>query len=286
MLTNPVIASQHNIRVVLNGTELSFDVPPRIINNRAMVPMRRVFEAMGASVDWSRDTQVIRATKGETVIVMSIGNPAMQVNGSEITIDVSPTIIDGRTFVPLRAVSDGLGAEIEWDARTRSVIIAGENISDLNTNTRYMDEMFRMHVVVNNANWTFYKEREPEQVFFYNNVNRAEENLISISALPFSGNANRQIDQLWEEMRSNHKTSADISFDYKDRVAIRVGANSYPGFKYSFEVKSGDETILVCNALFWSANGMIYICTTSANVQAVQEVQDVLDGLLESFTSI
>jgi len=251
-----------------------------------MVPMRRIFEAMGADVDWNSDTQAITATKGETVITMRIGNSSMLVNGSESSIDVPPMLIDGSTFVSLRAVSDGLDAEIEWIQGTRTAIIKAENIPTIITSTRYMDETFRMHVVVNNANWTFYKEREPEQVFFYNNVDRAEENLISISALPFSGNATSQIGQLWEEMRSNHRASTDYSFEYKDRVTIQVGVNNYPGFKYSFEVKSGGETILVCNALFWSANGMIYICTTSANVQGVQEVQDVLDGLLESFTSI
>jgi len=286
MFSNPAMASQNNIRVILNGAELSFDVSPQIINNRAMVPMRSIFEAMGANVDWNSDTQAITATKGDTVITMRIGNLSMLVNGREYSIDVPPMLIDGRTLVPLRAVSDGLDAEIEWDQGTRTVIIKDENIPTAITSTRYMDEMLRMHVVVNNANWTFYKEREPEQVFFYNNVNRAEENLISISAIPFSGNATRQIGQLWEEMRSNHRTSIDYSFEYKDRIAIQVGVNKYPGFKYSFEVKSGGETILVCNALFWSANGMIYICTTSANVQGVQEVQDVLDGLLESFTSI
>ena len=57
------VIADEEIRVVLDGQELYFDVPPQLINNRTMVPMRKIFEAMGASVEWEGTTQTIHAKK-------------------------------------------------------------------------------------------------------------------------------------------------------------------------------------------------------------------------------
>lgn len=136
----PFTAHCENITVTLDGEALSFDVPPQIIDGRTMVPMRAIFEAMGAEVDWDGQTQSITAakygSKEYTVITMQIGNSVFTVTHDliaansnsfmrtkNIELDVPPQIISDRTLVPARAVAESFGAEVDWDGDTQTVII-------------------------------------------------------------------------------------------------------------------------------------------------------------------
>ena len=107
MLSISVLANDI-ITVVLDGEQLIFDVKPQIISGRTMVPMRKIFEAMGASVEWEGSSQKITATKGDITIIMQINNESIIVNGKNITLDVPPQLVDGRTLVPARAVAESL----------------------------------------------------------------------------------------------------------------------------------------------------------------------------------
>lgn len=99
------------------------DVPPTIINGRTMVPMRAIFEALGSQVQWNAASQSITATKGSIAINLQIGSTTATNNGTNVTLDVAPQIIDGRTLVPARFVSEALGAKVNWDAANRRVDI-------------------------------------------------------------------------------------------------------------------------------------------------------------------
>lgn len=134
MLAVPAMA-EPEIKVVLNGVELTFDVPPQLINDRTMVPMRKIFEALDAEVDWEENTQTITAVKGETIILMQIDNPVMTVDGIRITLDVPPQMINDRTLVPVRAVSEGLQAAVDWDEATQTVLINLTNSAPSPVNT-------------------------------------------------------------------------------------------------------------------------------------------------------
>lgn len=112
-----------DILVNLNGRTLSFDVPPMIINDRTMVPFRTILEALGATVEYQEDGQYITATQGDTVITMQIDNPVAAVNGAEVTLDSPPVIVEGRTLVPVRFISESLSAVVDWNAETRVVSI-------------------------------------------------------------------------------------------------------------------------------------------------------------------
>ena len=129
--SNTPIAStpQDSIKVLLNGVELSFDVPPQLINDRTMLPMRAIFEAFGCTVEWEGDTQTVtvrRAAPGakhiETIIIQ-IDNPVITVNNVEITLDVPAQLVNERTLVPVRAVAEGLGADVLWYDETQTVLI-------------------------------------------------------------------------------------------------------------------------------------------------------------------
>jgi len=112
------------VKVLLNGTQLFFDVRPQIIQDRTMVPMRKIFADFDMDIEWDNATKMVTATRGDTVITMQIGNPVMMVNEIAVTLDVVPQLVESRTLVPLRAVSEGLHADVQWDAETKTVTIA------------------------------------------------------------------------------------------------------------------------------------------------------------------
>lgn len=111
------------ITVNINGTQLVSDQPPLIINNRTLVPLRTIFEALGAQVNWAGGTQTVTATRGTTTIIAKIGSIQAKVNGTEKTLDVPAQIINSRTFVPVRFISESLGAKVDWDGTTKTVTI-------------------------------------------------------------------------------------------------------------------------------------------------------------------
>lgn len=111
------------VRVMMNGMTLSFDQTPFILNGRTMVPFRKIFEEMGASVEWIGETHTVKATKSDTVIELQIGSATAKVNGAAVTLDAAPDIYNSRTMVPLRFVSENLDAKVEWNGNLRRVEI-------------------------------------------------------------------------------------------------------------------------------------------------------------------
>ena len=135
---------EDNIKVILDGKTLEFDVQPQIIDERTLVPMRVIFEALGADVEWKEETQTINARRSDTdlfYISMRVGDKIIHKEtvkenlptSNDIELDVPPMIIDGRTLVPVRAVSECFGCKVEWDGESQTVII--ESNSDNNTDT-------------------------------------------------------------------------------------------------------------------------------------------------------
>ena len=124
------VYAQDSIAVLLDGQALSFDVEPQIINSRTMVPMRAIFTALGANVDWIEEHRLILASKNTSLIAMMIDSPIMHIGNLETgeqrvtELDSPPVIVDSRTLVPVRAISDALGVEVGWDEATRSVILS------------------------------------------------------------------------------------------------------------------------------------------------------------------
>ncbi len=119
-------ADQNPITVFLNGEQLAFDVEPTLENGRTLVPMRVIFEALGATVDWDNDTFTAIAVKDDLTIKITIDDMKLYKNDEVIELDVPARLIDGRTLVPARAVSEGMGAKVDWDNENRKVIITTE----------------------------------------------------------------------------------------------------------------------------------------------------------------
>ncbi|WP_137792032.1 copper amine oxidase N-terminal domain-containing protein [Bacillus sp. E(2018)] len=102
--------------VYVNGKKLSPDVPPANVNGRVLVPLRSIFEALGASVNWDSKTNTITAYKKDIGIKLThkIGQKYMIVNGEKVAIDVSSQVVKGRTMVPVRAISNAFGVNVEY----------------------------------------------------------------------------------------------------------------------------------------------------------------------------
>ena len=113
-----------DVGVYIDGIEVDFpDTKPYISNSRTLVPARFVVEQLGASIDWDNDTGTVSINKGEDRITLIIGSTDVVRNGVSSTIDVAPVIIDSRTMVPLRFVSEQFGAVVEWDVGKNSAML-------------------------------------------------------------------------------------------------------------------------------------------------------------------
>ena len=134
-LVVPVSASEENPRVFVDNQEVYFaDQKPIIVDERTLVPARAVFEKMGATVEWTEESQTvyIRSEDNLTRIYLVIDSDQMRVNEFKdiyapeervVTLDVPAQLINERTMVPLRAISEALNCDVQWDEENSEVII-------------------------------------------------------------------------------------------------------------------------------------------------------------------
>lgn len=112
------------VTVVIDDVLFTFqDQKPIIENDRTLVPLRAIFEALDATVGWDGETYTVTATKNDTTMALTIGETVYQVNEEAREMDVPAQIKNDRTLVPLRVVSETLGCEVLWDAETYEVAV-------------------------------------------------------------------------------------------------------------------------------------------------------------------
>jgi len=133
-----VCSENGNISISLNNNIIEFDTKPQIINGRTMVPLRAIFEALGAAVDWNEKKQMITATRNETTIKLTINNATMHVNDNAITLDSPACLVDGRTLVPVRAISEAFEIQVEWKEIKPTTPIVYD---DLSANVNQINDM-------------------------------------------------------------------------------------------------------------------------------------------------
>lgn len=117
-------ANSQNILTTVDGLFVNFpDVQPMMSNGRVMVPVRSVFEHMNANVTWNSNTQQVIAHHGAHHIVLPVNSYTAKVNDRSINLDAPAKMMAGRVMVPLRFLSESLGAEVDWIEATRTVAI-------------------------------------------------------------------------------------------------------------------------------------------------------------------
>lgn len=114
---------QKDITVSVDGANVNFDSKPVIRNDSTLVGFRAILEALGATVEWDEETRTVTATKDDTVIVLEIGSYTATVNGIEYQLLAAPEIINDRTMVPVRFMSENLNMNVEWNEQLRHINI-------------------------------------------------------------------------------------------------------------------------------------------------------------------
>ena len=112
------------VTIEINGETMKIeDMPPVILEDRTLVPARAVFETMGAEVAWNADTKEVYIKKQSDVVILKIDDEIGIKNGIAFKMDVPAKIVNDRTMIPVRAVSEAFGWEVGWDNKTRRVSI-------------------------------------------------------------------------------------------------------------------------------------------------------------------
>lgn len=127
------VSAEQEIIVKLDDVKIDFaDVKPQIINGRTMVPLRAIFEALGATVEWDDATKTVKSEKGDIYVALTIGEIELRKNWQTIELDVPAQIIDSRTMVPVRAISEAFECEVNWDDATKTVLITSPKEEEKN----------------------------------------------------------------------------------------------------------------------------------------------------------
>jgi hypothetical protein len=114
------------ISVTINGEKQTFTQDPVNMNGSVLVPMRAIFEALGADVSWNGDTRTVSASRGATNVTCTIDRTKGTLNGRTVELATAPKIVNGSTMVPVRFVSESLGCTVSWEADTQTVIITSK----------------------------------------------------------------------------------------------------------------------------------------------------------------
>jgi len=140
LLANTAMAEK-NITVFVDNSRVEFDVQPKLIGGRTMVPLRAIFEALGATVTWDESTQTVTAYNEAYLVKSTIGKNEMLVNNEKVDIDIPPMIVDGRTLVPARFVAEAFNCDVKWDSSNFMVNITSKSINyaDLEKSTSTSD---------------------------------------------------------------------------------------------------------------------------------------------------
>ena len=117
------VISAYGASIKINNETLESETEPQIIEGRTMVPVRAIFEGVGATVDWNADTKTVTGKKGSDTVIMNVGEKAMTVNGKKIDMDGAAMIIDSRAFAPARYVAEAFGYDVSWNGEAKEVII-------------------------------------------------------------------------------------------------------------------------------------------------------------------
>lgn len=126
-------------RVMVDQEPVTFwGMGPRVeTGGRILVPLRGVFEKMGATVAYDESDRMVRATRGDTTVLLTVGSRKARVDGREVALDVPVRVTNGRVLIPLRVISEHLGASVEWDRASRTVAI---DTNDLTANSAATEE--------------------------------------------------------------------------------------------------------------------------------------------------
>lgn len=117
------VYAQSNVNIYIDGNKKVFNPPPIIDNGSTLVPLRQLFETFGAKVDWYDQTKTVVASKESIKIQLQINSYYANINGKKTLLPIAPKLINEKTYIPLRVVSEGFGLDIYWNDTNKSIYI-------------------------------------------------------------------------------------------------------------------------------------------------------------------
>jgi len=114
------------INIVIDDANQVYDQMPVIVSDRTLVPLRGIFESLGATVTWYEELRMIVGAKDDTTIVLWVNDTKAVVNDKEVTLDVPAQIVSDRTMVPVRFISEAIGSKVDWIDDTKTVVITSK----------------------------------------------------------------------------------------------------------------------------------------------------------------
>ena len=185
-------AKAEEIAVVYNGEPIWFDAPPRMINNRVMVPMRAIFETVGATVEWQEETQSVKAVTENTIVTFKIGDNFIVVNGNTVNLDAKIEQVNDRTFVPVRAIAEAFDNNVFWSSKLNRVFVTDYTIVDLLGQPLYLIEYlfggdYEYCGYYNGGEGVKYTDNRVPAIFYHTYLDRHRGSAAPTSAVFVSG---------------------------------------------------------------------------------------------------
>ncbi|MDA8235613.1 MAG: phosphate ABC transporter substrate-binding protein PstS family protein [Clostridia bacterium] len=119
----PEVQKPNKIKVIVNGKQIALDVDPVLENGRTLVPVRAIFEALGAKVTYTEKTKTVVAVKGKTQVKLVVSQKKAFKNKTSVTLDVPAKVVKGRTMVPLRFAGEAFGGKVTWNEAAQTATI-------------------------------------------------------------------------------------------------------------------------------------------------------------------
>lgn len=236
MMAIPTLAAD-DVSVYLFGEKLEFDVPAQIVNGRTLVPVRKIFEELGYTVDWNNDTRTAIAVSAERTIRITIDSYTMYVNDEAKALDVPACIIDGRTLVPARAISEASGYKVDWDGDTRSVLIT-QPVKSVGPYKELKELILKEGTYLEDSN-AYTIEYEVDQDFVGVGYNVAKE-YITVAYVGMNQYGHYYVITIVLNEEENHVVI--FSYPFEDgSTGVMYGEYSTPGEPYTITSTNLDE---------------------------------------------
>ena len=253
LTTGIVVSAEDGITVRISGKTIDFDVPPQIINERTMVPLRAIFEALGASVNWDEATRTITSEKDGTSIKMTVDSSVMYVNDNEVTLDSPACIVDGRTLVPVRAISEAYNTNVDWNGDTKTVIISSTDNGTIDTQSNENNTVnsspgnLLASQIINKGSYN--KQTNLYSVYEYNYLNKKGISLLLSCKMKDDNN----VDWIGFVFTSEKDK-------YTSKVSLIIDEVNGSSVKSTFTSQFGEQTMF---GLFSSTDGKFYKVSSS-----------------------
>jgi len=276
-VATPVWAADEEIGVYVDGRALAMESAPVIAEGRILVPVRSIFEALGAELQWTPATQSVLASKNGRQVRMQIGQSSVYIDSEVRLLDVPAQLIGDRTYVPLRFVAEAFDAAVAWDELTRSVRIATTKVEGEQMEVKpFGFSVFRPQGWLAQENW-------PGQAVRFTNLKQGEKGKVweffYVSVL----RVDPEVDTL-DKMKDHFISSAQSTYkDFKLLSDTRITIAGSPAQKIVYSSNENGVSITRMR-VFTFTNDYVYLLGFTAETGNYGEFLPLVDHLLGSFT--